>query len=85
MIYKDVNYRVIEVKDYKGNIDTHFICDDKTLFSGLDTVSVTNLTHEGIKHTIDFYTNNKKHLLENKELNERAMAEWYNSRQNTKI
>ncbi len=83
MIYKDVNYRAIEVKDYKGNTDTHFLCEDKTLFSGLDTSSRTSLTLEGMHEIIDFFINNKKNLIANKVLNDRALEEWYNNNSQT--
>lgn len=83
MIYKDVNYRAIEVKDYKGNIDTHFLCEDKTLFNGLDTRSRTALTVDGMHNIIDFFITNKKMLLEQTALNNRALEEWYNNK--TKI
>lgn len=80
MIYKDINYRAIEVKDYKDNINTHFLCEDKTLFSGLDTVSRTTLTLDGMHEVIDFFINNKKNLLADKALNDRAIHEFYNNK-----
>ena len=80
MLYKDVNYRAIEVKDYKGNMDTHFLCEDKTLFSGLDTSARTALTLDGMHEIIDFFINNKKNLLADKKLNDRAIAEHYDTK-----
>ena len=83
MIYRDINYRAIEVEDYKGNINTHFLCEDKTLFSGLDTSSRTTLTLDGMHNIIDFFINNKQKMLADKKLNNRALEEWYNNK--TKI
>jgi len=83
MLYKDIKYRATEVKDYKGNMNTHFLCEDKTLFSGLDTSSRTALTLDGMHEIIDFFINNKKNLLADKKLNNRALEEWYNNK--TKI
>ena len=83
MLYRDINYRAIEVKDYKGNIDTYFLCEDKTLFSGLDTSSRTSLTLDGMHNIIDFFINNKQKMLADKKLNNRALEEWYNNK--TKI
>ena len=83
MLYKDVKYRAIEVKDYMGNIDTHFLCEDKTLFSGLVTSSRTTPTLGGMHDIIDFFINNKQKMLADKKLNNRALEEWYNNK--TKI
>ena len=83
MLYKDIKYRATEAKDYKGNMNTHFLCEDKTLFSGLDTSSRTALTLDGMHEIIDFFINNKKNLLADKKLNNRALEEWYNNK--TKI
>ena len=77
MIYRDINYRAIEVEDYKGNQDTHFLCEDKTLFSGLNTVSRTTVTVDGMHNLIDFFINNKQKMLADKKLNNRALEEWY--------
>ena len=64
MEYKGYTYEKIQVENWKGEINTMYLCSDNDLLQHVKTSSFTKLTLQRMKDEIDYLVENANHHVE---------------------